>query len=614
MENKTGSPPIKRARLGGDKVSASKARPQSGQQDNLFGIECYISKTPGFRAILKQRYEDFHVNEIDRNGNVVKLTDLQPPADNSTVEQVQQKTKETSEGVSQLKTLIGEDKFGELKSAQIEASKVIIPLNPNTSKGERTQIHKLIRLCFAGLESVTKTLDEGSHIEVSQDKGKNKRGKRDSTWDKEKGNHCQFVLHKANKGTMDCISILARKLKLKASRFSYAGTKDSRAVTSQLVTLFKVESKQIAQLNKSLPHYIKVGNFSYVRDKLELGALKGNQFRIVLRDIDGAHDSIQMACKSLREKGFLNYFGMQRFGTSSVPTSDIGKALMNSDWKGAVDLIVGQREGDAEDVDKARRAWTETNDAAKALSLMPENCYLERKVLQRLAQDENQYLQAIGSLTRTMRLMYVHSFQSLVFNRLVSKRVQLFGLEPIEGDMVLAKNAEELEAAKTHPKDEKAIKIYFLSKEDIAKGNYTLKDIILPIPGYSVLVPKNKIADEYHKILSQEGIPEASFDHKTKDYRLSGTYRNICVVPDDLKWEEREYTDVTLPLIQSDLTLLENKIGDQDKQDTSSKQHRRALILTFSLPPSTYATMLVREIIKSPTTSSYMASLNPEMS
>lgn len=52
------------------------------------------------------------------------------------------------------------------------------------------------------------------------------------------------------------------------------------------------------------------------------------------REVDAEDDVIEKAVMSLKENGFLNYFGTQRFGTSVVaPTHMIGKAIMQSDWK-----------------------------------------------------------------------------------------------------------------------------------------------------------------------------------------------------------------------------------------------------------------------------------------
>ena len=34
------------------------------------------------------------------------------------------------------------------------------------------------------------------------------------------------------------------------------------------------------------------------------------------------------------DNAFVNYFGLQRFGSSSVPTFDLGKSLLKHDWEG----------------------------------------------------------------------------------------------------------------------------------------------------------------------------------------------------------------------------------------------------------------------------------------
>jgi tRNA pseudouridine13 synthase len=54
---------------------------------------------------------------------------------------------------------------------------------------------------------------------------------------------------------------------------------------------------------------------------------------------------LEESLQSLKNNGYLNYFGMQRFGTSSVMTHTIGCAIMKKQYEEASNLILNPREG-----------------------------------------------------------------------------------------------------------------------------------------------------------------------------------------------------------------------------------------------------------------------------
>ena len=87
---------------------------------------------------------------------------------------------------------------------------------------------------------------------------------------------------------------------------------------------------QVAQLrgaNKRL-RGVTVGNFEYVTAPLRLGALLGNRFTLVLRNVDPeARSTVADAATALHDSGFINYFGLQRFGSGDAPTHRIGASL-----------------------------------------------------------------------------------------------------------------------------------------------------------------------------------------------------------------------------------------------------------------------------------------------
>lgn len=58
------------------------------------------------------------------------------------------------------------------------------------------------------------------------------------------------------------------------------------------------------------------------------------RFRIALRNVTAEDDVVNAACEQLRDNGFINYFGLQRFGTRyDVPTFDVGIQLLKGNFK-----------------------------------------------------------------------------------------------------------------------------------------------------------------------------------------------------------------------------------------------------------------------------------------
>lgn len=164
---------------------------------------------------------------------------------------------------------------------------------------------------------------------------------------------------------------------------------------------------------------------------------------------------------------------MQRFGTASVPTHAVGLALLRSDWQRAVDLILRPRPGEDPSVEVARRAWCDDKDLNRAISLMPRRAVAERALLEafQLMGSDRNLLGAlskvsIGALDRScgahlllkiprnLRTMYVHAYQSYVWNAIVSVRLKRYGSEaPVVGDLVYVAE-EEKDAAETgEPRD-----------------------------------------------------------------------------------------------------------------------------------------------------------------
>ncbi|KAJ6809140.1 multisubstrate pseudouridine synthase 7 [Iris pallida] len=336
------------------------------------GISCFVSSLPGFHGVLKQRYADFIVNEVDLDGKTVRLSSLDLPpecAEEKEEEKPPSTDKSYSSEIESFQSLCGEKDADLLRgileniASGVEHDVPPIVLSPDSDKSHRAEVHNFFKKNFKFLVTDTVEESDGSlkcirvRLSLGARGGGGGRGKKrkdmdrpfDSRgsdhWPEHLGKFLRFHLYKENKDTQEALGVIGKMLGIQQRSFGFAGTKDKRAVTTQRVTIFKQHAKRLAALNSRL-FGIKVGDFSYVSEGLVLGQLSGNRFTITLRGVIADTDTIKAAADGLGSNGFINYYGLQRFGSGSVPTHLIGAALLRGEWKGAADLILDPREGD----------------------------------------------------------------------------------------------------------------------------------------------------------------------------------------------------------------------------------------------------------------------------
>ncbi|XP_065813088.1 pseudouridylate synthase 7 homolog isoform X1 [Labrus bergylta] len=553
------------------------------------GILKYVSDHEGFSGILKERYSDFVVHEINKQGKIVHLDDLSIPAEAEEVPEVEEQPKDYDVLTEEQKKQLGELQL--FKNKETEVSIEVV----DDTKEKRTLVHKAIKTQFPGLETKTEEKEGRKFIVAYHAAGKKALAEVKATtaprkhfWPKKRGSFCHFALYKENKDTMDAINVLSKFLRLRPNMFSYMGTKDKRAITVQEIAVLKITAERLGHLNKCLMN-LKLGNFCYKNHPLKLGELQGNHFTIVIRNISGTDEQVQQALTSLKQTGFINYYGMQRFGTTAVPTQQVGRAILRNDWKEVVDLILKPRPGaEKEFLVRCREEWAKTQDPEAALKKLPNKRCVEGQLLRGLSMyGKKDIVTAFGLIPRNNRLMYIHSYQSVVWNTMVSRRIEAFGLKAVEGDLML-----------------KGTAAHVLSAEEAE--SHSIHDIVMPLPGFDVIYPTHHVGKGYRELLTADGLDIDNMRHKVKDYSLAGAYRRVLIRPSDVSWEVIQYDDPKISLVHSDFEKLENKPAPVF--NTEGKY--RALRMEFSLPPSTYATMAIREVLKLDTSIKKQTQLN----
>ncbi|HIH00764.1 TPA: tRNA pseudouridine(13) synthase TruD [Thermoplasmata archaeon] len=232
---------------------------------------------------------------------------------------------------------------------------------------------------------------------------------------------------------------IGSNLRVGRGSVGFAGTKDGRSVATQLMS-FRADLEAVKSLE--IPD-VQVLEAYRSNRMISIGDLIGNRFKIRVTDIPdlaGAAD----VCASVRQRiddvgGFPNFFGVQRFGSIRPITHLIGKDIVAGDFEGAVMRYVANPMGDGGEGEEARRNLQETRDFSRAIAELPPKFTFERVMVSHLVEKPDDYLGALRRLPRNLIMMFVHAYQSYMFNRMLSERMRrdLPINEPIEGDFVL---------------------------------------------------------------------------------------------------------------------------------------------------------------------------------
>ncbi len=329
------------------------------------------------------------------------------------------------------------------------------------------------------------------------------------------GDQLICVLEKINWDTNRAMKFLARRLHVSTKRIGFAGTKDKRAWTTQRISIWGVRTEDVERIS------IKdmwVKPLSYSRDRISLGDLWGNRFTITIRDLTEKERELLE-----RPKEFIvpNMFGIQRFGEKRPVTHIVGKALIMQNPEAAAKVYLAWiGPGEREETKEARRKLAENWNWKEALEYFPEHLGYERAILHHLADYPNDYANALRQLPRNLLKMFVHAYQSYLFNKYLSEREKSIGLDIVDRDIPQDSvptgplYGYETELASGVPGE--------IEKKVIKEENVDLEDFrVKPVPEVSSRGGRRPISVKVH----QYTILEKDKDHVRIQFSLEkGAY------------------------------------------------------------------------------------------
>lgn len=359
------------------------------------------------------------------------------------------------------------------------------------------------------------------------------------------GEHLYLDVEKNGLTTFDLLETLAKALGAKRQEMGYAGLKDARAVTRQTISVTRVSPEQAMGLQID---GITILAARYHRNKLRTGHLQGNRFNIRIRNVGSqALERAQETLHVLQMTGVPNYFGEQRYGVLGN-NHWVGKAILNEDYSDAIGQIIGDP-ATIRNTDWQQAAEAFTNgEIETARRLLPRGMGSEARLLGQLIKGHSAKKALLNMPHKLLRL-YLSAYQSYLFDRIVTMR--LASLETLWPGDLAYKHDNGACFLVTDPTTEQPR----ADRLEISPS--------APLYGHKVTLSQGQAGILEESLLTKEGLSRDSF-RLVRGLSLEGTRRPLRV------------------------PLGEVTVTEEDDH----------LIVAFSLPKGSYATSVLREIIK----------------
>jgi len=254
----------------------------------------------------------------------------------------------------------------------------------------------------------------------------------------------------------------------------------------------------------------------------------------------------------IEQRGMPNYFGEQRFGRRG-DNDKLGAALIRDDNQGLLKLLLGHPNPEIDDPQSlAARTAFDNRDNATSMKAWPRRCGMERRVLARLMKTHRPGA-AVHAIDENVRRLWVSALQSRVFNEVVARRIaELHVL--YDGDLAYKHENGACFLVESATTEQPRCHAFEISPTG-------------PLVGYRMSLPQGRELEIEQGVLAEVGLAPGDF-RKAGKHKVKGARRPLRVKP----------TDVEL--------------------SAGVDEHGAHVTVAFTLPAGSYATVLLRELMK----------------
>ncbi len=348
-----------------------------------------------------------------------------------------------------------------------------------------------------------------------------------------------YVLEKHNIDSNHALFEIERECRI---RLRVMGIKDAKAVTTQYASADRVMRNPPAELKSTHTRLTLKG---FAKRPLGKEFLAGNRFEITIQN--SRSQDLSEFVPQIDEIG--NFYGLQRFGSERLVTHLVGKEIVRHNFGRAVELLLSYTtEYDTPMSREIRSKSADPGSYRQVLKMLPRGMDIERQVMSALVAGKDA-VAALRAVPITIRRLFVQAYQAYIFNRCLSAAIAGGEdlMQPKEGDLCF-----EMEGPATFGR--------------VIKYDPTSKAKMVPavrMAGYTFQPGKGRFENITKRIMDQEGVVAKDFHIKEmQELSHQGGFR------------------------QAPLWCMDFSYG------------KNPLVVSFKLPKGSYATTLLREIIK----------------
>jgi tRNA pseudouridine13 synthase len=348
-----------------------------------------------------------------------------------------------------------------------------------------------------------------------------------------------YVLEKQDIDSNHALFEIERELHM---RFRVMGIKDAKAVTAQYAGMEKVMRNPPAELKS---RHTRLTLKGFTKQPLEKRFLVGNKFEIRIYNVSSS--DLSSLVPQIIKVG--NFYGLQRFGSERLVTHLVGREIVKRNFIKAVELLLSYTtEFDTQMSREIRNRCADPRNYRQVLKMLPRGMDIELQVLSALVAGRNA-IAALRAVPIMIRRLFVQAYQAYIFNRCLSRAIMRGEelLQPQTGDLCFETGGP-------------------VTFGRIIKYNPNSKTKLVPairMAGYTFQPGKGRFENITRAILQEEEVaPKDFYIKEMQELSQQGGFRQAPLWCTDF-WYERD-----------------------------------PLRVSFKLPKGSYATTLLREIIK----------------